>query len=60
MRRDVLLGVSLQASLMAERFAGWAGDAESGVGVSELVSAAPVSDYAIDGNFGLGRAKGTP
>ena len=55
-----MLGVSLQASLMAERFAGWAGDAEGGVGVSELVSAAPVSDYAVDGNFGLCRAKGTP
>jgi len=47
MRRDVLLGVSLQASLMAERFAGWAGHAEGGVGVSELVSAAPVSEHAV-------------
>ena len=59
-RGDVLLGVALQASLMAERFAGWAGDAEGGVGVSELVSAAPVREYAIDGNFGLCRDKGTP
>ena len=45
---------------MAERFAEWAGDAEGGVGVSELVSAASVGDYAVDGNFGLCRAKGTP
>jgi hypothetical protein len=51
MRRDVLLGVSLQASLMAERFAGRAGDAEGRVGVSELVSASPVSEHAVDGNF---------
>ena len=50
---DVLLGVALQASLMAECFAGGAGDAEGRVGVSELVGAAPVSDDAIDGDFGL-------
>ena len=52
-RGDVLLGVALQASLMAECFAGGAGDAEGRVGVSELVGAAPVSDDAINGNFGL-------
>ena len=53
MRRDVLLGVALQASLMAERFAGGASDAEGRVGVRELVGAAEISDDAIDGNFGL-------
>ena len=52
-RGDVLLGIALQASLMAERFAGGAGDAEGRVGVSELVGAAQVSDDAINGNFGL-------
>jgi hypothetical protein len=51
MRRDVVLRVSLQASLMAERFTGGAGDAEGGIGVSELVGASPVSDHAVDSNL---------
>jgi hypothetical protein len=55
-RGDVLLGVALQASVMAECFAGGAGDAEGGVGMSELVGASPVSEYAVDGDFGLCRA----
>jgi hypothetical protein len=38
-RGDVLLGVALQASLMAECFADGAGDADGGIGVSELVGA---------------------
>jgi len=54
---DVLLGVALQASVMAECFAGGAGDAEGGVGMSELVGASPVSEYAVDGDFGLCRAR---
>ena len=52
-RGDVLLGVALQASLVAERFASGAGDAEGRVSVSELVGAAQISDDAINGNFGL-------
>ena len=56
-RSDVLLRVALQASLMAECFADGAGDAESGVGVSELVGASPVSDHAVDGDCGLCRAR---
>jgi hypothetical protein len=56
-RGDVLLGVALQASLMAECFAGGAGDAEGGVGVSELVGASPVSEYEVDGDFGLCRTR---
>jgi hypothetical protein len=54
---DVLLGVALQASVMAECFAGGAGDAEGGVGMSELVGASPVSEYAVDGDFGLCRTR---
>jgi hypothetical protein len=56
-RGDVLLGVALQASVMAECFAGGAGDAEGGVGMSELVGASPVSEYAVDGDFGLCRTR---
>ena len=52
-RGDVLLGVALQASLMAECFAGGAGDAEGRVGMSKLVGASHVSDHATDGDFGL-------
>jgi hypothetical protein len=55
-RSDVLLGIALQAPLVAECFTGRAGDTESGIGVRELVGTSPVSDYAIDGDFGLGRA----
>ncbi len=54
-RRDIDLGISLQASLMAECFAGGAGNAESGVGVSELVGASHVSEHAADGDSGLCR-----
>jgi hypothetical protein len=46
-----VLGVPLQASLMAECFAGGAGDAEGGVGVSQLVGASPVSEHAVDSDF---------
>jgi hypothetical protein len=56
-RGDVLLGVALQASVMAEYLAGGAGDAEGGVGMSELVGASRVSDYAVDGDFGLCRTR---
>jgi hypothetical protein len=59
-RGDVLLGVALQASVMAECFAGGAGDAEGGVGMSELVGASPVSEYAVDGDFGLCRTTRSP
>jgi hypothetical protein len=59
-RGDVLLGVALQASVMAECFAGGAGDAEGGVGMSELVGASPVSEYAVDGDFGLCRTRRSP
>jgi len=52
-RGDVLLGVALQASLMAECFAGGAGDAEGRVGMSKLVGASHVSDHAADGDLGL-------
>jgi hypothetical protein len=52
-RGDVLLGIAFQAPLMAECFAGGAGDAEGGVGVSELVGASPVSEHKVDGDFGL-------
>ena len=55
-RGDVLLGVALQASLMAECFANGAGDAEGGIGVSELVGASPVSEHAADSDFGLRHA----
>lgn len=50
-----MLWVALQASLMAECFADGAGNAEGGVGVCELVGASPVSDHAVDGDFGLCR-----
>jgi hypothetical protein len=56
-RGDVLLGVALQASLMAECLAGGAGDAEGGISVSELVGASPVSEYEVDGDFGLCRTR---
>ena len=52
-RGDVVLWVALQASLMAECFADGAGDADGGIGVSELVGASHVSEYAADGDFGL-------
>ena len=52
-----MLGVALQASVMAECFAGGAVDAEGGVGMSELVGASPVSEYAVDGDFGLCRTR---
>ena len=52
-RGDVLLGVALQASLMAECFAGGAGDAKGRVGMSKLVGASHVSEHAADGDFGL-------
>jgi hypothetical protein len=52
-RGDVLLGVALQASLMAECFADGTGDADCGIGVSELVGASHVSEHAADGDFGL-------
>src|SRR5580658_2016248 len=55
-RGDVLLWVALQASLMAESFADGAGDADGGIGVSELVGASHVSNHAADGDFGLCRA----
>ena len=48
-----MLGVALQASLMAECFAGGAGDAEGRVSMSKLVGASHVSEYAADGDFGL-------
>ena len=48
-----MLGVALQASLMAECFAGGAGDAEGRVGVSKLVGASHVCDHTADGDFGL-------
>ena len=54
-RGDVLLWVALQASLMAECFADGAGDADGGIGVSELVGASDVSEHAADGDFGLCR-----
>jgi hypothetical protein len=54
-RADVLLGVALQASVMAECFAGGTVDAEGGVGMSELVGASTVREYAVDGDFGLRR-----
>jgi len=53
MRGDVLLGVALQASLMAECFADGAGEAEGRVGVSKLVSASHIGEYAADGDSGL-------
>jgi hypothetical protein len=56
-RGDVLLGVALQASVMAECFAGGTVDAEGRVGMSELVGASPVSEYAVDGDFGLCRTR---
>jgi hypothetical protein len=56
-RADVLLGVALQASVMAECFAGGTVDAEGGVGMSELVGASTVSEYAVDGDFGLCRTR---
>jgi hypothetical protein len=56
-RGDVLLWVALQASLMAECFADGAGDADYGIGVSELVGASHVSEHAADGDFGLCRAR---
>jgi hypothetical protein len=52
-RGDVLLGVALQASLMAECLAGRAGDAEGGIGMSKLVGASHVSEHAADGDSGL-------
>ncbi len=52
-RGDVMLGVALQASLMAECLAGGAGDAEGRIGMSKLVGASHVSDHATDGDFGL-------
>ncbi len=52
-RGDVLLWVALHASLMAECFADGAGDAEGGIGMSELVGASHVSEDAADGDFGL-------
>jgi len=55
-RGDVLLWVALQASLMAECLADGAGDADCGIGVSELVGASHVSEHAADGDFGLGHA----
>jgi hypothetical protein len=55
-RGDVLLWVALQASLMAECFADGAGDADYGIGVSELVGASHVSEHTADGDFGLCRA----
>ena len=53
MRGDVLLGVALQASLMAECFADGAGEAEGRVGVSKLVGASHIGEYAADGDSGL-------
>ncbi len=38
---------------MAECFADGAGDPEGGIGVSELVSASPVSEHPADGDPGL-------
>ena len=38
---------------MAECFADGAGDAEGGIGMSELVGASHVSEDAADGDFGL-------
>jgi hypothetical protein len=38
---------------MAERLAGWAGDAEGGIGMGKLVGASHVSEYAADGDSGL-------
>ena len=55
-RGDVSLWVALQASLMAERFADGAGDADCRIGVSELVGASHVSEHAADGDLGLCRA----
>jgi hypothetical protein len=55
-RGDVLLWVALKASLMAECLADGAGDADCGIGVSELVGASHVSEHAADGDFGLGHA----
>ena len=52
-----MLWVALQASLMAECFADGAGDANYGIGVSELVGASHVSEHAADGDFGLCRAR---
>lgn len=51
-----MLGVALQASVMTECFAGGAGDAEGRVGMSKLVGASHVSEYAADGDFGLRHA----
>ena len=48
-----MLGVALQASLMAECFAGGAGDTEGRVGMSKLVGASHVSEHAADGDFRL-------
>jgi len=59
-RGDIVLWVALQASLMAERFADGAGKMEDGVGVCELVGASPVSDHAVDGDFGLCRSMRFP
>jgi hypothetical protein len=56
-RADVLLRVALQASVMAECFAGGTVDAEGGVGMSELVGASTISEYAVDGDFGLCRTR---
>jgi hypothetical protein len=52
-RGDVVLWVALQASLMAECLADGAGDADCGIGVSELVGASHVSEHAADGDLGL-------
>jgi len=51
-----LLWVALKASLVAECFADGAGDAEGGIGMSELVGASPVSEHAADRDFGLRHA----
>jgi hypothetical protein len=54
-RGDVLLWVALQASLMAERFTDGAGDADCGVGVSQLVGASHISEHAADSDLRLCR-----
>jgi hypothetical protein len=56
-RGDILLWVALQASLMAECFADGAGDADCGIGMSELIGASHVGDHPADGEFGLCHAR---
>ena len=55
-RGDVVLWIALQASLMAECLADGAGDADCGIGVSQLIGASHISEHAADGDFGLCRA----